>query len=115
MELTDVVDIITNWIPSVDFSYSSTEVDLFETNIRYIGGMLAGMLLFLSACIMLLTRVPAYDLLTGPFQGISSNTTNVDALLAQARNLADNLSVAFDTPTGIPDNYVWFTNQTSAG
>jgi len=48
MELTDVVDIITNWIPSVDFSYSSTEVDLFETNIRYVGGMLAGMLRFLS-------------------------------------------------------------------
>lgn len=42
MELTDVVNIIANWIPSVDFGHSSTVVDLFETNIRYIGGMLAG-------------------------------------------------------------------------
>lgn len=37
-----MVDIITNFIPTVDFGYSSTEVDLFETNIRYVGGMLAG-------------------------------------------------------------------------
>lgn len=114
MELTDVVDIITNYIPTVDFGYSSTEVDLFETNIRYVGGMLAGE--------SFSTRVhttnlifQAYDLLKGPFSNITSNNTNIDALLAQAKNLAGNLSIAFDTPTGIPDNYVWFTNHTTAG
>ena len=41
----------------------------------------------------------------------SGNTKYVDALLKQATTLADSLSIAFDTPTGIPDDTV-FLNPT---
>lgn len=36
-------------------------------------------------------------------------------LLEQARNLANNLSYAFDTPTGIPSNNLLFANQSDDG
>ena len=45
-----VVDQILNYIPTIDFKYSNeTTISLFETTIRYLGGLLAG-----------------YDLLSGP-------------------------------------------------
>jgi hypothetical protein len=42
MELIDVVDTILNFIPTIDFSYSATQVSVFETNVRCIGGILSG-------------------------------------------------------------------------
>jgi mannosyl-oligosaccharide alpha-1,2-mannosidase len=49
MEDQEAVDQILDFIPTINFKKSSTTVDLFETTIRYLGGMLS-----------------AYDLLTGP-------------------------------------------------
>ncbi|KAI9839391.1 MAG: maturation of Asn-linked oligosaccharides protein [Sclerophora amabilis] len=98
MELPDVVDNILDYIPTVDFSKTATQVSLFETTIRYLGGMLA-----------------AYDLLKGPLSHLSNNTTQVDALLSQSVVLADVLKFAFDTPSGIPSGDLNITNQTTTG
>ncbi|KAG5985408.1 hypothetical protein E4U43_006068, partial [Claviceps pusilla] len=48
-----------------------------------------------------------YDLLTGPYKQLGADAQKVDALLKQAQSLADSLSVAFDTPSGIPDGTVF--------
>jgi mannosyl-oligosaccharide alpha-1,2-mannosidase len=49
MEDQETVDQILDFIPTINFKKTSTTVDLFETTIRYLGGMLS-----------------AYDLLSGP-------------------------------------------------
>jgi mannosyl-oligosaccharide alpha-1,2-mannosidase len=85
MEIPDIVDTILNFIPTIDFDFTATQVSLFETNIRYVAGILS-----------------AYDLLTGPLSHLESNKTAVDALLRQAERLASNLLFAFDTPSGVP-------------
>lgn len=56
MGLGPVVDVILDHIATIDYGYTNTTCSLFETTIRYLGGMLAG-----------------YDLLTGPFEGLASN------------------------------------------
>lgn len=105
MEQKDIVNIILDYVPTVDFTKNHASPDatppnpvstsLFETNIRYIGGMLS-----------------AYDLLKGPFAYLNCPEKNVDALLTQAQSLADTLKFAFNTPTGIPVNLVYIDNQT---
>lgn len=52
-----------------------------------------------------------YDLLSGPFQHLAVNDTEVDVLLTQAKNLGDILSFAFDTPSGVPDNNLDFESR----
>jgi len=42
MELPDVVNTIIGYIPKIDYSVTNDSVSLFETTIRYLGGMLAG-------------------------------------------------------------------------
>jgi len=98
MEIPDIVNEILDYIPTIDFSHSYEDeiISLFETNIRYIGGMLSG-----------------YDLLKGPLSHLVDNSSNVDAVLQQAQNLANILSFAFDTPTGIPHNNIYVGNQTA--
>lgn len=56
MDLPDIVKQIVDYIPSINFTQPKTEdpVSLFETTIRYLGGMLAG-----------------YDLLTGPLSNVA--------------------------------------------
>ena len=56
MELPDIVNEIIDYIPTIDFSVTSEQVSLFETTIRYLGGMLAG-----------------YDLLKGPLSSLAAN------------------------------------------
>ena len=56
MELPDIVNEIIDYIPNIDFSVTSEQVSLFETTIRYLGGMLAG-----------------YDLLKGPLSSLAAN------------------------------------------
>ena len=98
MEIPDIVNQIVNYIPSIDWSvsYEDEVVSVFETTIRYLGGMLSG-----------------YDLLTGPLEGLASNADNVHTLLSQAQNLANNLSFAFETPTGVPYNNIFLSNRSS--
>jgi mannosyl-oligosaccharide alpha-1,2-mannosidase len=59
--------------------------------------------------------VIGYDLLSGPFEHLAFNDTLVDALLAQSKSLANSLSFAFNTTTGVPDNTLDFSTRTRAG
>ncbi|KAK4459283.1 glycoside hydrolase [Cladorrhinum samala] len=95
-----VVDQLLEYIPKIDFSKTNTEVSLFETTIRYLGGLLS-----------------AYDLITGPLSGYipRNRTSQVYSILTQAKRLADNLKIAFDTPSGIPDNNLFFNPPRKAG
>ena len=91
MNAGEVVRRIIEYIPSIDWTVSGTKaaVSLLETTIRYLGGLLS-----------------AYDLLSGPHAHLVEGKQKafVPVLLDQARALADNLSYAFDTPTGVPFN-----------
>lgn len=92
MDNAPVVKQILDFIPTIDFSTTFQEVSLFETTIRYLGGLIS-----------------AYDLLTGPKADLAKgNEAGVKALLDQAVRLADILKIAFDTPSGIPDNSLFF-------
>ncbi|SPO02672.1 related to class I alpha-mannosidase 1B [Cephalotrichum gorgonifer] len=91
MGLDDVVDDILNYIKTIDFSKTDTEISLFETTIRYLGGMLS-----------------AYDLLKGPYKRSDLSAKAVNVLLEQSVVLADNLKVAFNTTSGLPDNNLFF-------
>lgn len=82
-----IVHEILAHIPTINWSMTSSSVSLFETTIRYLGGMLSG-----------------YDLLSGPMAHLADSQDDVQALLQQSINLADTLSFTFDTPTGIPWN-----------
>lgn len=103
MEQTDIVNIILDYIPTVDFTKNNAaapnpvSTSLFETNIRYIGGMLS-----------------AYDLLKGPFAHLRCDEEKIEALLKQTMSLADTLKFAFDTPTGIPINWLYIGNRSYA-
>ncbi|CAN8098067.1 unnamed protein product [Discula destructiva] len=93
MGKTEVVAQILDWVPQIDFSisFNDTGVSVFETTIRYLGGLLS-----------------AYDLLTGPLASeYGNNTSKAATVLAQAKSLGDNLKFAFDTPTGISDNSIF--------
>ncbi|KAF2863834.1 glycoside hydrolase family 47 protein [Piedraia hortae CBS 480.64] len=96
-EASTVQDILA-YVPKIDWSKSVNEdpVSLFETTIRYLGGL-----------------VSSYDLLTGPAQGLGNNQTQ--ALLTQAQNLANNLSYAFNTPSGIPYNNLILSKRGNDG
>lgn len=58
MKNQTIVDEILAHVPEIDFgvSYEDEQVSLFETTIRYVGGMLS-----------------AYDLLKGPLAGLATN------------------------------------------
>lgn len=97
MQQQTIVNQILDHIVTIDYSQTATQVSLFETTIRYLGGMLSG-----------------YDLLNGPYQNlIGSKTAEVQALLNQAENLANVLKFAFNTTTGIPYNDLNINNDTS--
>ena len=98
MESQPIVTDILNYIATIDYTTTSTEVSLFETTIRYMAGMLSG-----------------YDLLKGPLSNLTTNASAVDTLLTQSKNLADGLSFAFNTSSGVPSNNLYFTNQTNDG
>lgn len=56
MDIPEIVDQILDFIPTIDFTKSKDPVDLFETTIRYLGGMLS-----------------SYELLTGPMKHLVRN------------------------------------------
>ncbi|KAL7926683.1 glycoside hydrolase family 47 protein [Trichoderma austrokoningii] len=90
----EIVSTILQRVPQVDFTTTANaneSISMFETNIRYIGGMLA-----------------SYDLLKGPFSGLVKNHTLVNNLLTQAESLANGLKVSFNTTSGVPDPTVYF-------
>jgi mannosyl-oligosaccharide alpha-1,2-mannosidase len=63
----------------------------------------------------LLLTTTGYDLLKGPLSNLASNATAVDQILKQSERLANNLAFAFDTPTGIPSNNLYFSPQGTDG
>lgn len=100
MQQKDIINEIIDYIPTIDYFETTTpdSVSLFETTIRYLAGMISG-----------------YDFLSGPLAGLADNKDNVDALLEQSKNLANALSYAFDTPSGVPYNNLNFANRSNDG
>lgn len=98
MEQKDIVNQIIEYIPTINYFETATDVSLFETTIRYLGGMLSG-----------------YDFLSGPLADLAEDKANVDALLTQSQNLGNALSYAFDTPSGVPYNILNFGNRSNDG
>ncbi|PPJ56929.1 hypothetical protein CBER1_02222 [Cercospora berteroae] len=75
MEQQDIGDIVLDFVPTVDFTKNNAKgpqdaqtTSLFETDIRYLGGLLS-----------------AYDLLKGPFKHMAPDDAKADALLEQAK------------------------------
>jgi mannosyl-oligosaccharide alpha-1,2-mannosidase len=89
----EIVNQIVDYVPKIIWQTNST-VSLFETTIRYLGGLLSG-----------------YDFLSGPRADLVTNKKNVHELLSQAKTLADNLKFAFGTQSGIPHNDLVFPNM----
>lgn len=58
---------------------------------------------------------PGYDLLKGPLANLVTNTSAVDAILVQAERLGNNLAFAFNTPTGIPSNNLYYNPSRTDG
>lgn len=94
----DAVQRILDHIETIDFSKTKDGVSLFETTIRYLGGMLSG-----------------YDLLNSPEANLALNSTQVDVLLTQSKKLGDVLKFAFDTPSGVPYNNIDITSKGNDG
>lgn len=99
MNNQQVLDQILDYVPTIDFRSSSQgTVSLFETTIRYLGGLLS-----------------AYDLLNGPFSNLVNDTSRVTSLLTQADELAQSLKIAFTSETGMPYNGIDINNQAIQG
>jgi mannosyl-oligosaccharide alpha-1,2-mannosidase len=86
----DIVKIVLEQIAKTDFTHTTTPISVFESTIRYVGGLLS-----------------AYELLSGPFQDLVPVGFDVKLLVEQARSLADLLANAFvegqKLPSGILD------------
>lgn len=62
MEIPEIVDTILNFIPTIDFDYTNTSVSLFETTIRYLGGMLAGrQISHVSSIDLIISRLRSFE------------------------------------------------------
>lgn len=86
MELPDVVKIILAHVKSIDFHSTNTSISVFESTIRYMGGLLS-----------------AYELLTGPFASlINPSQENIYFLVDQAKELGEVLSAAFIDGNALP-------------
>ncbi|RBQ73816.1 hypothetical protein FVER14953_10099 [Fusarium verticillioides] len=97
MEDAEIVDKILRQIMLTDFTVTAVPdqpISLFETTIRYLGGLLS-----------------AYDLLSGSYKHLATDMYLRNNLLKAAIILADRLSIAFDTPSGIPDDEIIFNPQ----
>ncbi|KAH6988604.1 glycoside hydrolase family 47 protein [Ilyonectria destructans] len=92
MEEAATVRQILKFAPTIDFSTTKNKdetISVFESTIRYLGGL-----------------VSSYDLLKGPYEHLAPDSKSVEALLDQAKSLADSLSIAFNTTSGVPDGII---------
>jgi hypothetical protein len=85
METPEVVKTILAHVKSIDFHNTSSPISVFESTIRYMGGLLS-----------------AYELLTGPFASPSLNPASIYFLVDQAKTLGDVLSAAFVNGNPLP-------------
>ncbi|KAL9090305.1 MAG: hypothetical protein Q9165_005338 [Trypethelium subeluteriae] len=96
MNLTDIVEEQLAYIQTIDFTTTPYgPVEIFDTNIRYVGGLLS-----------------SHDLLKSGLFPNNYNQDQVNALLSQAVSLANKIAYGFDTPTGIASTNVNFTSNT---
>ncbi|KAK6543452.1 maturation of Asn-linked oligosaccharides protein [Orbilia ellipsospora] len=99
MELHSVVETQLKFIAKVDYTKNENVISLFETTIRYLGGMLS-----------------AFDLLSGPYAESfkarkgEQNYELVNELVNQSIKLADAMKFAFNSTTGIPAGYFRLTD-----
>jgi mannosyl-oligosaccharide alpha-1,2-mannosidase len=100
----DVVNQILDYVPTINFDNATGTISLFETTIRYLGGLLSGKFGSPRLAKSVLNDCTAHDLLTGPAADLVQDNDKVSALLSQAEHLADLLSVAFNTDSGVPIN-----------
>jgi len=98
MQIPQIVNQIVTYIPTINFDETEDQISLFETTIRYLGGLLSG-----------------YDLLKGPLKNMPIDPRVVDNLLTQAQRLGNNLAFAFNTPTGIPSNNLYYNPARTDG
>ncbi|EME38345.1 glycoside hydrolase family 47 protein [Dothistroma septosporum NZE10] len=91
MEKEEVIVQILRFVATIDFAKveGGTKIQLFEVAIRHFGGM-----------------VSAYDLLTGPYAHLATDSGLRSSLYSQMVALGDALSCGFDTPSGVPRNWV---------
>jgi mannosyl-oligosaccharide alpha-1,2-mannosidase len=97
LEDKTIVGQILEFIPTIDFTTTKEKdesISVFETNIRFLGGLIS-----------------AYDLLTDAYSHLVSDDSLVEAILDQAKTLADTLSIAFDTPSGVPDPQIFLNPE----
>ncbi|THY29941.1 glycoside hydrolase [Aureobasidium pullulans] len=82
---------ILEFIATLDFKMvkGGTRIQEFEVTIRHFAAMIS-----------------AWDLLNGPFSHMVTNSDLRHALYAQMTMLGDILSCAFDTPSGVPRDWV---------
>nr|POE54404.1 putative mannosyl-oligosaccharide alpha-1,2-mannosidase 1b [Quercus suber] len=87
----DVVEEILVFISELDMSVvkDGPRIQLFEVAIRHLAGMIS-----------------AHDLLEGPFSNMVTNVALRRALYRQMVRLGTGLSCAFNTPSGVPRNWV---------
>ena len=85
MGKTDVVNMVIDHIRNIDFSKTDSSISVFETTIRYLGGMLS-----------------AYDLLSGPFSHLITDKAKIEVLLDQSERLGNILSRAFVESHALP-------------
>ncbi|TAQ83345.1 hypothetical protein B7494_g8330 [Chlorociboria aeruginascens] len=95
MNLTDAVSKMLGWIQTVDFTTTPDGApEMFDVTIRYLGGLLS-----------------SYDMLTsGQFYN-DYDADQIEALLTQAKSLADKLAYGFLTPSGMSAVNVDFTTN----
>ncbi|KAK2861435.1 hypothetical protein FQN49_004201 [Arthroderma sp. PD_2] len=97
MGLPDVVDTILDHVAKIDFSQTDDMCSLFETTIRYLGGMLSG-----------------YDLLKDS-TALKADSKKVEVLRKKSLELADVLKFAFESDSGVPWNTLNITAQSTDG
>ncbi|KAF2436785.1 glycoside hydrolase family 47 protein [Tothia fuscella] len=85
MELPDVVNVVLEHVKGIDFNDTGTDISVFESTIRYVGGLLS-----------------AYELLRGPFSHLNMDEGSVEVLLVKARELAEVLCAAFGEGNALP-------------
>jgi mannosyl-oligosaccharide alpha-1,2-mannosidase len=85
MEKSDVVKIVLAHVKSINFNETDSTISVFESTIRYMGGLIS-----------------AYELLTGPFVSLDPDPQSIDVLLDQAQNLGEVLSAAFVDENALP-------------
>ena len=96
LQIADIVAEQLAFIETIDFTTTPDgPVEIFDVNIRYLGGLLS-----------------AYDLLKSGLFPNNYPESQINALLSQAVTLGNKIAYGFDSPTGLAGSNVNFTSNT---